>query len=254
MYNNKQIALAVLAALSLPAWAAGEPEVAPYRPSVSNPAGLPTPGQLELEFGVQHDKDHGARSDSLPYLLKLAFTREWGVLLGGNAQVWERDEQGMRRHGAGDTGITLKRAFLIDDNLGFGLEFGANLPTAKRGLGSGKADYTLNAIYSQGIRKLHLDVNLNATRIGAPEEGSGRVETGLAAALAMPLGRNWSAVAEWSGTRRSGAQSTAQVLAAVSYSPDLKFSIDAGFAKGLNGATPDWSFFTGFVIPVARLW
>ena len=255
MVGMKSVLLAMLAlASALPAWAADEPEVTAYRPSVSNPAELPTPGQLELEFGGLHQKQGSARDDSLPYLFKLGFTKEWGVLLGGDAHVWKRDEDGTREHGAGDTAITLKRVFTISDTRAFGLELGANLPTAKSSLGSGKADYTLNGIYSQDIRRLRLDVNLNAKRIGAPEEGSGRVETGLAAAFSLPLSSNWTGVAEWSGTRRSGTQSTAQVLAALSWSPGQRYAIDAGFIKGLNGATPDWSFFTGFVIPVARLW
>ncbi|MDB5757707.1 MAG: hypothetical protein JWM30_996 [Burkholderia sp.] len=250
----KPMTLAMLAVLALPAWAADAPEVNAYRPSVSNPADLPTPGQLELEFGGLHEKQGSAREDSLPYLLKLAFTKEWGVLLGGDAHVWKRDEQGQREHGVGDTTITLKRAFIVNDARAFGLELGANIPTAKSALGSGKADYTLNGIYSQDIRRLHVDINLNATRIGAPEEGSGRTETGLAAAASLSLSRNWTATAEWSGTRRSGTQSTAQLLAAVAYSPGQRYSIDAGLVKGLNGASPDWSFFTGFVIPIARLW
>ena len=253
MFAIKPTAI-LLAVMAVPAWAADEPEVTPYRPSVSTPADLPTPGQLELEFSALHQKQGSARDDSLPYLFKLAFTKEWGVLLGGDAHVWKRDEEGRREHGAGDTRLTLKRAFIVSDTRAFGLEFGANIPTAKSALGSGKADYTINGIYSQDIRRLHLDVNLNATRMGAPEEGSGRVETGLAAALSAPLSRNWTGVAEWSGTRRSGAQSTAQMLAAVAYNPGQRYSIDAGFTKGLNGATADWSFFTGFVIPVAKLW
>jgi Putative MetA-pathway of phenol degradation len=222
---NAATTAAVLAALALPAWAADEPEVNAYRPSVSNPADLPTPGQLE-----------------------------WGVLLGGDAQVWKRDEEGMREHGVGDTSITLKRAFIINDARAFGLELGAKLPTAKSSLGSGKTDYSLTGIYSQDIRRLHLDVNLKATRIGAPEAESGRVETGLATSLSLTLNRNWTGVAEWSGTRRSGMQGTSQVLAALSYNPGQRYSIDAGIVRGLNGATPDWAFFTGFVIPVARLW
>lgn len=250
----KRITMAALVAVASPAWAADEPEVNAYRPTISNPADLTTPGQLELEFGGLHQKQGSARDDSLPYLLKLAFNKEWGVLLGGDAHVWKRDEQGVREHGAGDTTVTLKRAFIIDDARSFGLELGARLPTGKSSLGSGKADYTLNGIYSQDIRRLRLDLNLNATRIGAPEEGSGRVETGLATALSLAVNRNWTAVAEWSGTRRSGVQSTAQVLAAVAYNPGQRYSIDAGFVRGLNGATPEWSFFTGFVIPVARLW
>lgn len=254
MVPMKSMALAMLAMLAAPARADGDAEVTPYRPSVSTPAELPTPGQLELEFGGLHAKSGKTRDDSLPYLLKLAFTKEWGVLLGGDAHLWTRDEQGLRDHGAGDTSITLKRAFIVNEARAFGLEFGANLPTAKSTLGSGKTDYTLNGIYSQDIRRLHLDVNLSATRLGAPEAGSGKVQTALATELSLPLDRNWTGTAEWSGTRRGGAQGTAQLLAAFIYSPDQRFAIDAGFAKGLNSASQNWSFFTGFVVPIARLW
>lgn len=250
----KPLAIALLASLALPAWAADAPEVTAYRPSVSNPAELPTPGQLELEFGGLREKKGSARDDSLPYLFKLAFTKEWGVLLGGDAHAWKRDEEGMREHGASDTSLTLKRAFIVNEARAFGLEFSTRLPTARSTLGSGRADYTLNGLYSEDIRGLHLDINLNATRIGAPEAGSGRTQAGLATALAFPLSRDLTGIAEWSGTRRSATQATSQLLAAFSYSPDQRFAIDAGVVRGLHHASPAWSFFTGFVVPIARLW
>jgi hypothetical protein len=66
------------------------------------------------------------------------------------------------------------------------------------------------------------EINLNATCIGAPEEANSRVETGLTAALSNEFDKNWTGVVEWSGTRRRGMQSTAQLLAGVAYSPDKK--------------------------------
>ena len=41
---------ALLATAGAPALAEDGMEVTPYRPSISNPAQLPTPGQLELEL------------------------------------------------------------------------------------------------------------------------------------------------------------------------------------------------------------
>lgn len=243
----------VLAFAANQTWAADDAEVNPYRPSVSNPAQLPVPGQLELEFGGLHVKAGEARDDSVPYLFKLAFTKEWGVLAGGDAYVWSRDEQGAREDGIGNTSITLKRAFLTSGATAFGLELGANLPTAKDAIGSGKADYTLNAIYSQDFGRMHLDVNLNTTRIGARDPGTSRMQTGMAAAFQVPLSEDWSGTAELSGVRRGGTPSESQILAAVVYSPNKRFAIDLGVAKGLNRSSQDWSVFGGFVVPIAWL-
>ena len=56
---------AVLGTLRLPAVAADD-AITPYRPSVSNSAQLPLPGQLELELGGLHAKSGDARRDTLP--------------------------------------------------------------------------------------------------------------------------------------------------------------------------------------------
>ncbi len=59
---------------------------------------------------------------------------------------------------------------------------------------------------------------------------------------------------EWSGSRRSGADSSAQILLAATHSPGKALTLDAGLIRGLNRATPDWSFFTGMVATLAKLW
>lgn len=236
------------------AFAADDSGVNAYRPTVSNPATLPVPGQLELELGGLHVKTGGARNDSLPYLFKLGFSPQWGILVGGDVHRWSRDAEGNRVNGIGDTTVTAKRAFLIDDATAYGIELGAKLPTAKKTLGSGKTDFTLNGILSQDIGKGHMDVNLGATRLGAPDSGTGRMQTALATAFSLPLSSDWTAMTELSGVRQGGTPTTAQLLAAISYSPGKRYAVDVGVARGLNGASQDWSLFSGLVIPVAKLW
>ena len=243
-----------LAVIFQGAHAADEGGVNAYRPTTSNPATLPTPGQLELEFGGLHVKKGNARDDSLPYLFKLGFSAQWGILLGGDAFLRSRDEQGNRVHGFGDTTVTAKRAFVIDEATAYGLELSAKLPTAKKPLGSGKTDYTLNGILSQDIGKVHMDVNLGATRLGAPDTDTSRMQTALSSAFSMPLSPDWTGMAELSGIRHVGAPTTGKLLAAVSYSPGKRYAVDVGLARGLNNASQDWSLFTGLVIPVAKLW
>ncbi|WLI91613.1 transporter [Massilia sp. R2A-15] len=226
--------------------------VTPYRPSVSTPAQLPAVGQLEYEAGFLDARGHGERRDSMPVLFKLAFSEQWGVLFGGDAYVSSRDADGTRARGLGDTQITLKRAFVIDSATAFGLEFGAKLPTAKDSIGSGKADYTVNTIYSHDIGKVHMDANANLTRLGAQEEGASRNQYGLSASFSVPVSGQWAATAELSGTRRAGAERTAQVLLAAAWSPTKRLTIDFGVAHGLTSATPEWSLFSGLVVPLTQ--
>lgn len=229
------------------------PAVTPYRPSVSSPAQLPAAGQLELELGGLSSKSDDGRRNSLPYALKLGFNQEWGVVISGEGYASAPADSG-RAHGAGDTLFVLKRAFVLDDATALGLELGAKAPTARDDIGSGRADYSLNGIYSQDMGSVHMDANLNATRLGAYEAGSGRTQTGLSASFSLPVGERWGATGELSGTRRSGAASTAQALVAASYSPSKRLTVDLGFAHGLNRATPAWSYFSGVVFPLAQLW
>jgi hypothetical protein len=256
MFSRKSLTLLLLAACSLACHAAeDEGGVTPYRPSVSTPAQLPVPGQLELELGGFATQDMDGRSNSVPYLFKLAFNRDWGLLLGGDAYVSTPDGNGGRARGIGDTSVTLKRAFTVDDSTVYGLELTAKVPTASTAIGSGKADWTVNAIASKDLDKWHIDLNLDGTRLGAPDPGASRLQLGASAAFSHPLAdERWTGTIELSGIHNAGAPSTAQVLAALSYAPTKQLTMDVGVARGLNPASPNWSLFTGFVAPLARLW
>jgi hypothetical protein len=244
----------LLACIANGARAAEPGTVTAYRPSVSTSAQLPAVGQLEYEAGFLSTRDGDTRRDSMPVLFKLAFSPQWGVLVGGDAYVSARDAGGARAHGLGDTQVVLKRAFLVDSATAFGLELAAKLPTAKDSLGSGKADYTFNTIVSRDLGKIHVDANANVTRLGAPDPGTGRNQTGLSAAFSTQFTDHWGATAEVSGTHQGGADNTAQLLLAAGYSPSKRMTIDFGVAHGLTSASPDWSLFGGLVVPLAQLW
>lgn len=231
----------------------GDP-VLPYRPSVASPAQLPAPGQLEFELGGLSTQTGDARRASLPYAFKLAFTPEWGLLLEGEGYVRARDDTGRRETGVGDTTLVLKRAFLLDSATALGLELGWKVPTAKDTIGSGRSDVSLNGIVSRDLGAVHMDANLNATRLGVADPGTGRVQTGWAASFSAPVTARWGATAELSGTRLRGAPATAQLLLAATYSPTPRLAIDIGMARGLTAASPDWSLFSGFVVPLGKLW
>ena len=250
----KLLTALAMAAAAIPALAQDGPPITPYRPSVSSPAQLPAPGQLEFELGGLSTKTDDDRRASLPYTFKLGFNEQWGVLIGGEGYVSSRSDGGPRQRGVGDTTLELKRAFPIDDATAFGLELGVKLPTAKDSIGSGRSDYVLNGIYSQDVGSVHMDANLNATRLGAYEAGSGRSQKGWSASFSAPVSEKWGATTELSGTRRSGQANTAQLLLAATYSPTKRLTIDWGVARGLTSASPDWSLFSGIVLPLAKVW
>lgn len=254
MNTFKLVLLLTLSAMAVPLYAQDETGITPYRPSVSSPAQLPLAGQLEFEAGGLSSKSGDSRRASLPYTFKLAFDEQWGVLIGGEAYVSTRSEPSQHQRGLGDTSLVLKRAFLLDSATALGLELGVKLPTAKDTIGSGKSDFTLNGIFSKDIDTIHMDANLNATRLGTYDAGTGRIQTGLSASFSTPVSEKWGATAELSGTRRNGQADTAQLLVAAAYSPTKRLTIDFGIAKGLNPASQDWSLFSGLVLPLAQLW
>ena len=254
MSSIKFLLLAFIGLFSFSAIAQDEADVSPYRPSVSAPAQLPLPGQLELELGILYNKADNASRNSLPYLFKLAFNKEWGVLIGGESFVTTKDEFSRKEKGIGDTSIVIKRAFILNETTVVGLELGTKFATAKETLGSGKTDFTLNAILSQVIEKLHFDGNINITQLGLHEEGISSKLLGWAASFSLPIADGWQAIAEPSGSHQNGQASSTQLLTALAYSPNKNISIDFGVSKSLNKLSRGYSLFAGLVIPIAKLW
>ena len=251
--------VALLAVTSLARVAAGAaddaPAVTPYRPSVSTPATLSAPGWLEVEAGVQRSRaDDPQRRDTLPYTLKLAFTPDWGVRIGGDALVRQVNADGSRLSGGGDTTVVLKRRFAVDSVSAFGAELSAKFATARGELGSGHTDIGFNAIYSAGFGSMwHVDINATATHLGGVDFGTSGWQKGWAAALSRNLTDTWSVVGELSGTQRSGAGRTSQALVATSYSVSPRWVVDLGTSKGLSAASGGWSVFTGMTFLAARV-
>lgn len=230
------------------------PAVTPYRPSVSTPAALSVPGWLEVEAGLQSSRAADpVRRNSLPYTLKLAFSPDWGLRVGGDLVVRQRAADGSVLRGGGDTSLVLKRRLAVNDASAFGVELGVKFPTARTGVGSGHSDASLNGIYSSDFaQNWHTDINLSATRLGG-DQGISPWQKGWAAALSRNLSEKWGIVGELSGTRQSANASTSQALVATSYSVSPSMTFDFGVSKGLSAASGGWSVFSGVTFVAAHL-
>jgi hypothetical protein len=233
----------------------GGPAVVPYRPSVSTPAQLSAPGYLELEAGGLRTTgpDSGTSRATLPYTLKLAFTPDLGVRIGGDA--WVRQAvPGDSQTGVGDISVVLKRRFAVSDATAWGLELGEKFATAGSTLGSGHPDTTVNAIFSSDFAPAwHTDINLNETRLGVASGESRAWQTGWAAAVSRNLSDAWGAVGEFSGTHQTSTPNTAQFLVAASWNESPAAVFDFGVAHGLNDVSPHFQVFAGVTVRLAKL-
>ncbi len=262
MFKTKQlcIGLVILAGIMPSAYAAeDQPAATPYRPTVSNPADLSHPGWLELEFGGQRIKGGSSsgdrRRESTPVLVKLAFSENWGILIGGELQVRRIDTGDALYKGAGDTTFTLKhRIPTATEGSAWGIEAGYKFPTAKDAIGSAKADTILNGIFSTDFSGNHLDLNLGASRLGAITEQQGRIQTNWAASLSRNLDDKWGLFGELSGSYQRGAPALSQFLAGASYNYSKRLVFDVGATTGLAKASPTWSVFAGVTVLLGKLW
>ncbi len=245
----------IAASSSLAVRADDAPSATPYRPGVATPAALSAPGWLEIEAGVQHDRDGGgARTDSVPATLKLAFTPDWGVRLDADGLVRRRDA-GSRASGFGDAAVVVKRRFAVGDDQALGIEAGVTVPSGRRALGSssGKPDWGVNAIYSGDVGAWHADLNVAATRAGAVDADVGRTQALFVAAVSRSLDDRWSAGVELSATRQRRAEHTSQLLVGTSYAVSPRLVLDAGAARSLRSGPPSWSVFSGFTWLATRV-
>ena len=246
------IVATLVGAMPAAAAAEGEPTATPYRPSVSTPAALSAPGWIEIETGLGHARAGGSRLDAAPVTVKLAFTPDWGIRIGGDAWQRHRDGSG-RTSGIGDTGIVLKHRLAIDDARAFGLEAGVTLPTAHGHAGIGKPAWGVNAIYSADFGAWHTDLNLAFNRFGQREPGTSRMLWLWAAALSRSLDERWGVVGELSGAHQRGDGHSSQALLALSFAAMPRLTLDAGVARSLRSGPTTWSVFTGLTWTAARL-
>jgi hypothetical protein len=233
-----------------------EVEATPYRPTVSNPANLSAPGWLEMEMGGQRIKGGSdKRRDSFPVVAKVAFSEDWGVMLGGELGVRRTGTDNMVYQGGGDTTFTVKhRIPTATEGTAWGIEAGYKSPTAKDTIGSGKADYILNGIYSTDFSGNHLDLNLGVTRVGAITNGESSSQYNWASSLSRNLDEKWGIFGELSGSYQRGMPALAQFMTGATYNFSKRVVFDAGVTPGIAAASQNWSVFAGVTVLLSKLW
>jgi hypothetical protein len=232
----------------------------PNRPSVSNPADLTAPGYLEIELGwtgafrsSQYRSQH-----TIPFLAKLALNDRIQLRLDGVPLQQLRPEEGNRVSGIGDWSPGVQWKFLdqTEARPAMALAAAVKLPaaSARKGLGSGKADYALTLLVSKDIEPVHLDLNVAHTWLGREEGGFDRQWLGAFAA-SLPVADRWTLGGEVY-TFSSPTAETPRVVSTLwslsyAYRPTVVF--DLGVDVGLNRAAPDFAILAGVTVTLAKL-
>jgi hypothetical protein len=236
------------------------PAVVPYRPSVASPADLPAPGWPELEAGISWAKGGDtAKSFSSPVTFKLAWSESWAILIGTDAYDWQRatgaglgagpgNFDGGTAHSGGDTTVTLKYKWPVNDHLALGAELGVALPTARPPIGSGGTDWGINTIASFDYPGVHVDVNVAGAHLGAVDAPQKPWQGGWAVAASHPLDERFGVTGELSGVVQRGTSAQTQGLAALNYNVSRALVLDVAVTAGLSRAAPDWQLMAGMTV------
>ncbi|MFZ4503207.1 MAG: hypothetical protein D4R63_10985 [Methylococcaceae bacterium] len=219
--------------------------VTPYRPTISNPAELSALRHLEVEFGAQSiQTGQTVERNSLPFLLKYPFAEQWGLMVGGEAWINARDQEGTVS-GFGNTTVMLKHYQQLSQTLAVGIEAGASLPSARSSLGQGRTDYLTNLIVSQDIADLRIDINAGVTRRGFKPAGGERFMYSWAIAASQMFTQRWGLAGEFSGVLAEQQAASTQFLTSFNYQVTPQVMLDFGGTVGMTEATDEYVIFTG---------
>ena len=226
----------------------------PYRPTFGDPAQLPTPGYPELEAGYLYSRGGAtaAAASDTPVLFKLAWTENWGLLIGTDASAWQRQADGSSVRSGGDTTLTLKQRLPLREGLDLGLEYALIVPTARPPIGSGSTGASVTGIVSADTGPVHIDANLGGTRLGAPDPDTGRALGFASVAVSRPVTDTLTLMGDVHGNFQHGTTPTTSALVAVSYAITPQFVVDLGAIARLARAAPDWQVSAGFTVQLGQ--
>ena len=223
------------------------------RPLTTDDACTVEKGKFQLETGFDfarqdnHDKEF---SPSVTVSYGLFERMDMGV---GSAYQFVNPADGKGENGFGDSALKIKYR-LVDQKdwiPSFALSGTLKLPTASesKGLGSGKADFNINTIFTWNLSKrLQLYANLGYTFIG---EHGAENELNYSLAGQLSLSDKWALVGEiirvnnFNGHKRDDPFSG---LVGTQYLITESLVWDVGLGIGMNKASSDFRLRTGLTI------
>jgi hypothetical protein len=221
------------------------------RPLITEDAGTVEKGFFEVELAFDHTRDNNRDKNYIPSVQWAYGLTESAELALAGSYLFKDVHEGGREDGWGDGIVYLKyRVWGEGEKVpAFALKPHVKIPTAdeKRGLGSGKPDYGLTAVFSKSITGMNWHLNVGYTLIGKENTTD---EFNLALAGEYEIRKGLLAVGEIRYTHNFNSDSKddpASILLGLQ-APMGKVLLDAGLALGLNTAAPDYALTVGVTI------
>ena len=203
-----------------------------------------------METGLDVIRQHhggGEISPSAALSYGLFETMDIGI---ASSCLFVHPKEGENDKGFGDTEVKLKHRLLEEDIWmpAFAVTGRAKIPTASesRGLGSGKVDFGINAIFSKELSKrFSFHLNLGYTFIG---EHGAKNEVNYSGAFQFVLSEKWALVGEVVGVNNFNGHKGDDPLSGLigtNYTITKNIVWDAGVEAGMNRAAPAFRFTTG---------
>jgi hypothetical protein len=224
-------------------------------PLITDDTGTQGKGKFQFELNGEygHDSEDGVSANTAKVAGALTYgaTDNLDIVLGIPYQyIWtRRSGDTNRENGPGDVSLELKWRFYASDGLSFALKPGFTLPTGDevKGLGAGKATYSMFFITTKEIKPWEFHLNLGYIRNEnksnerkdlwhASLAGEFEVVKALKVVGNIGIERN---------TDRTVDIHPAFILGGLIYSISENFDIDFGIKGGLTKPEADYTFLTG---------
>jgi len=247
MITRTLISGAVILLLSSPVFAA--------HPLITDDTGTQGKGKYQFELNGEQSRDRNNGVKTMETALGVSLTYGWTDdldLVIGVPWVKAEEDDGVLKiteSGLSDLSLAAKWRFMEKDGFSFALKPGITLPTGdeKKGLGTGKATYSLFFITTKELKPLLFHVNLGYVRNENKNYDEVNIWHGSLATEYL-VTEKMRVVANV-GTEKNPDDTTdknpAFILGGLVYAVTDSFDIDCGVKSGLNNAEPDSTVLAG---------
>ncbi len=224
----------------------------PDRPDITNGTHIVGTGLLQIEFGGLFTRAAGSTSAfGSPFTARVGLLEWLELRIGTDGLLTEADEGG-RVAGIGNTQIGAKLRLWADPG---GVPVLSILPTinlptasAEKGLGSGKADYTLVMLTGTDIgRHAHVDVNYGVGAIGSAGDQPHYFQHLFSVSASDAVSDNWNPYIEvfWFSRQDIAGSGVTSIDGGAIYQIGARYALDGGVQFGATANAPRFAVFGG---------
>jgi outer membrane putative beta-barrel porin/alpha-amylase len=249
--------IAFVASVLLGLWplAALAQDINPDRPDLTTSAEVVPAGALQLETGLEYERERSGGAPTRQQLtvqavLRAGLATRLEVSLEGEPFIWQRADDDDR--GSGDYTLALKyRLYAPPEASGapaLALRPFVKLPVARAPIGSERLDVGALLLMSLGLPwGLGLDVNAGAAAIGQTHPDGFIPQGVVSASFSWAATDRLTTIADFFFATKEERDGRENLLAtvAVVYKVTPLLALDAGMRTTLAGPGPDWSAFVG---------